>query len=65
MQRDFTRDSDETLIRYWNDRDGGLSWMLAIEDELTHRGYKTRDAEGHMAQLFTIQSDHNSRDHAA
>lgn len=35
--------SDATVIGYWNDRDGSISFMIAVEDELRARGYSTRD----------------------
>lgn len=48
--------SDATIIGFWNDRDGSLTWMIALEEELRHRGYTTRDDKG-MKRRIPIPGD--------
>ena len=52
----FRKDTDETLVRYWNEREGSISWLTELEAELERRGYSPRDKEGHRRTL-TIASD--------
>jgi len=44
--RDFTNRSDATLIEWWNEGEGSLSWLTELEDELTRRGFETRKPDG-------------------
>ena len=46
IRRDFRDRSDATLISYWNEGNGSLSWNIALEETLRVRGYKTRDENG-------------------
>lgn len=42
IRREFKDRSDATLIKFWNEHNGSLSWRIALEEELRHRGYTTR-----------------------
>lgn len=38
----WQRHTDADLVRYWNEGDGALSWLLSLERELQRRGYFPR-----------------------
>lgn len=42
---DFTNKTDAQLVAFWNDGDGALSWVAALEAELQSRGYITRSSD--------------------
>ena len=42
----FRNEDDSTLIRFWNEREGSISWLTELEHELERRGYEPRDGEG-------------------
>lgn len=46
MNRPFKDHADATLIRYWNEGDGSISWLTALELELVRRGYSLRKRDG-------------------
>ena len=46
MPRDFGRDPHELLVRFWNEDDGGISWIFELEAELRRYGYTTRKKDG-------------------
>jgi len=43
IRRNFKDRSDATLIGFWNEGSGTLSWGIALEEELRTRGFKPRD----------------------
>ena len=43
---DFSNRSDGCLIEWWNEREGTITWLTAIETELERRGYQPRDEAG-------------------
>ena len=43
FRREFRDRSDATIITYWNQHDGSLSFLIAVEEELRARGYQTRE----------------------
>jgi hypothetical protein len=55
--RDFTRDNDETLVRFWNDGDGSISWSIALEEELKRRGFETRNPHDGLRSMLTIDGE--------
>lgn len=54
---DFTQDTDEMLVDYWNDRDGAVSWLVALEGELNCRRYQTRDSNGQPRFLAPVVAE--------
>lgn len=48
---DFSSRSTGTLIEYWNDGEGSISWLTAVEEELIRRGFKPRDENGTRRQI--------------
>jgi len=47
----FRSDDDQTLIGFWNEREGSITWLTELEHELERRGYEPRDTEGKRRSL--------------
>lgn len=39
----FSKRDLATLVGYWNENDGSVSWLVALEDELRRRGISPRE----------------------